>query len=82
MRFLYKNYGSDYPGATLISVLGGVFGILAVLSLVAIIKDSFQQPVYLIAVAIGIAGYIGFRKLADIVYNRKVRKAENNSKEE
>ena len=70
----YKNYGKGFFGATMISVIGGLFGLLAIYGIIYLVQDKFQELQWLILVGVGIVGFLGFRKLADIVYLHKVKK--------
>ncbi len=70
----YKNYGKGFFGATMISVIGGLFGLLAIYGIIYLVQDKFQELQWLILVGVGIVGFLGFRKLADIAYLHKVKK--------
>ena len=74
-------FWNNYPKcflATFISIIGGVSGLMGVA--LAIETFSENPMAAILGGAIGIAGFIGLRKLADIVAARKYARLANSDK--
>lgn len=71
---VYKNYGKGFLGASLISAIGGVCGFAALSAIIILIRGGFKEPQYLIIVVLGLISYFAFRRLAEIVYQRKAQR--------
>jgi len=74
--FFYKRYGRGHFGATFLSTIGGLFGLLALYFAIYLIKGGYEKASDLVFIAVGIAGFFGFRKLADVVYERKLKRMQ------
>ena len=74
-------FWTNYPKcflATVISAIGGTCGLLAVVTALELFST---EPLAAIAAgAVLIAGFFGFRKLADIVAERKYARMSSNNR--